>query len=272
MNEELKGAVVIENEPAEPAEGSQPSTDKHTASPDEKKSFAIEKRIGKLTGVIKDSETKLAQKDEELQGATGKVSELEAEVARLTAPKEPDVDLQLDNPEEFNRQQKIFDEHKLGVVHTNAVKVAESNILKKLDADKKLEDQRKQRDEFQKKSNDFVKTGEGVGLKEEELTQIATYLHDSGMPSEIQSFLFDDSEGPQIMDFLANNPEDLGKMLEMNPIQQSAFIEKSIRANAVSAKPTVSGAPDPLLIIQGGGAQELDDFDKACPGAKIVTS
>ena len=272
MNEELIGAVVSESVQTKPEEGSPPSTDKHNASPDEKKSFALDKRFSKLTGDVKDSNARADKEREGRETAEKRASEAEEKIALLSAPKAPNETLQLDNPEEFDRQLKIFNDHQLGTVHTNAVKVAETNILSRMEADKKLEDQRKQRDEFQKKSNDFVKTGEGVGLKEEELTQIATYLHDSGMPSEIQSFLFDDSEGPQIMDFLANNPEDLGKMLEMNPIQQSAFIEKSIRANAVSAKPTVSGAPVPLINPQGGGAQELDDFDKACPGAKIVTS
>ena len=71
------------------------------------------------------------------------------------------------------------------------------------------------------------------------------------------------------MDFLANNPKELEALTELPALNQAAHIERVIRAQAISNKPTVTGAPDPLLSINGGGMRETEDFEKLCPGAEF---
>lgn len=272
MSDEQKAAVTTSEEGSTQLEGSQPSTDKQNASPEEKQSFALNKRFSELTGKIKDSNAETAREREARQVAEQKAKDLEDKLAEVTAPQMPPEDLQFENPEEYNRQVQAFDDHRLGKVRNDAVEQAKAELKQEREDERKLEAQKKQRQEFLDQSKEFVTKGEGVGLTEKDLLVSADLLQNAGVSNDIQSFLFADPQGPQIMDFLANNPQQLEAMLELNPVQQSAFIERNIRAEAITAKPTVSGAPDPIINLHGGGVKEQDDFDKSFPEAKIRRS
>jgi hypothetical protein len=270
MSNEQNAAVSgSEDLPTTVVEGSQPSTDKASASPEEKKAYALDKRFGKLTSDIKSRDAQLAERDKSLESMTGQMSEMKAKIDSLTAPKPASSDLEFDNPEEFKRQNDAFNAHELTQVRNEAIQAAKVEFRQDLKLEREQEELTKQQAAFEQQANDHIKKGAAIGLTEEDMVTSARVLAQSGVPSEVQSFLFDDAEGPQIMDFLANNPKELAAMIEMPAIQQASYIERTIRVNAVSTKPTVTGAPQPLMNISGGGMQELDDFEKLCPGAEF---
>jgi len=260
-------ALVTNEVRAASAEGSQPSTDKATASPEEKKAYALDKRFGKLTGDIKTRDSQLAERDKSLESMTGKMSEMQATIDGLTAPKPADPNLEFDNPEEFKRQEQAFNAHELTKVESTAIQKAKAEFRQELATEREQEQLKTAQAEFAQQADSHIKKGAAIGLTEEDMVVSARVLADSGVPHDVQSFLFNDEEGPQIMDFLANNPKELEAMTELPAISQAAYIERVIRVNAVSTKPTVTGAPNPLMNIQGGGMREQDDFEKKYPGA-----
>ena len=273
MSNEQNAAVSgSEDLPTTVVEGSQPSTDKASASPEEKKAYALDKRFGKLTSDIKSRDAQLADRDKSLESMTGQMSEMQAKIDGLTAPKPASSELEFDNPEEFKRQNDAFNAHELTQVRNEAIQAAKVEFRNDLKLEREQEELSKKQAVFEQQANDHIKKGMAIGLTEQDMITSASVLAQSGVPSEIQSFLFDDSEGPQIMDFLANNPKELEAMIGLDAVSQASYIERTVRVNAVSTKPTVTGAPQPLMNISGGGMQEQDDFDIACPGAKIRTS
>ena len=48
------------------------------------------------------------------------------------------------------------------------------------------------------------------------------------------------------------------------------MIATEVKAKALSQTPKVSGAPDPIPEVTGGGYVAVDDFDKKYPGAEII--
>jgi len=248
---------------------SQPSTDKANASPEQKKAYALDKRFSKLTGDIKSRDTALANKDKDLEVSASKNAELEARIAELSAPKAPNADLELDNPDEFKRQNDVFNAHTITKGQNAAVERAKVELRQEIAAERKQEQLNVETEKFNQKADAHIKKGEAIGLSEEDMIVSANVLANVGVSNDVQDFIFDDPEGPQIADFLANNPKELEAMVELSTTGQISHIERVVRAQAVSNKPTVSGAPNPLLNIKGGGMQEQDDFDKLCPGAEF---
>ena len=122
-NEQIAPVVVSEDLPTS-TEGSQPSTDKASASPEEKKAYALDKRFGKLTSDIKSRDAQLADRDKSLESMTGQMSEMQAKIDGLTAPKPASSELEFDNPEEFKRQNDAYNAHELTKVRTEAIQAA----------------------------------------------------------------------------------------------------------------------------------------------------
>lgn len=273
MNDTVKVPVFANEGLQNTSQGeSQPVTDKANASSEQKKAYAFDKQFGELNGKIKKRDAQIAEKDKTLETMNGKMSELEAQVANLTAPKAPNAELEFDNPDEFKRQTDAFNAHAITKLETGAIEKAKVEFRQELATEREQEKLRKNQEEFAEQGNNHIKKGEAIGLTEEDMVVSANLLDNAGVPNEVQSFLFNDPEGPQIMDFLANNPKELEAMIELPTLNQAAYIERVIRVNAVSTKPTVTNAPNPLINIQGGGMREQDEFEKKYPGAVFKTS
>lgn len=252
------------------ADDSQASSDgQHEQQSDEKKEYGkkVQNRISTLSGKLRDKDTQLAERDKTLEANATKLSELEAQISTLSAPKAPNSDMEFDNPDEFVKQTQAFNDHKQTLNNADIEKRIDAGISSRLNAQQEARDLEAKKQVFNKTVETFTKNGEAVGLNENDLANGMEILDQSGLSHEMQDYLLGDSAGPQLVDYLANNPGELGEMLEMSSFKQAAFIENKIRVNAMSTKPTVTGAPDPLLNIQGGGARETEDFDKLCPGA-----
>lgn len=240
---------------------------KENATPEQKKEYALKKKAEKNLARNAANKAKIAELEEKSKAEAARVAELQEKLDAATAPKAPNSDLELDDPEEFNRQASAFNEHQLAQQRKSLREEVRADIQKEAEANALAESQRAAEAELIGKVENFVVKGEAVGLNEEALEIAATVLNDAGVPSDIQTFLLDDENGPQIVSHLASNAEDLEMMSKLSPLSQVKFIENTVRAKALLNKPTVSGAPEPLLNIGGGGAREQSDFDKLCPGA-----
>ena len=65
--------------------------------------------------------------------------------------------------------------------------------------------------------------------------------------------LLADEDGPVITKYLAGNMQDAHSLMNMNPVQQAQFIERTIRVKASALKPKTSNTPSPATNLQGNG-------------------
>jgi DNA-nicking Smr family endonuclease len=240
---------------------------KENATPEQKKEYALNKKAEKNLARNAANQAKIAELEEKSKAQQAREAELQEKLEAATAPKAPSSDLELDDPEEFSRQQSAHNEY-LNSQHRKQLKAElRADIQKETQAEAQAEVARQAEAELIGKVESFVVKGEAVGLSEDALEGAAIALNDAGITSDIQAFLLDDESGPQIVDFLASSSKDLAMMAKLSPLAQVKFIENTVRSKALLNKPNVSGAPEPLLNIGGGGAKEQDEFESLCPGA-----
>ena len=73
-----------------------------------------------------------------------------------------------------------------------------------------------------------------------------------------------------MVEYLSDNPAEMHEILLLDPVSAGIRIANEIKPKALSQTPKVSGAPDPIPEVKGGGYVEVDDFDKKYPGAVII--
>lgn len=94
------------------------------------------------------------------------------------------------------------------------------------------------------------------GVKQDELTQAAQTVANYGINEDLAMAIIQDEQGALITTYLADNIEDLDKVVRMTPIQAAMYIASVVKPKAQARKPKVSNAPEPTLAVRGNGAPE----------------
>jgi hypothetical protein len=138
---------------------------------------------------------------------------------------------------------------------------------------KSLESQRKALQEQQQAAqfeqlkstvSQYVQRAESAGIDRTVLEGAGAIV--GGELPWIQGFVLSDKYGPQVVQYLAANPQERSKLAEMNPEQRAFYLGSTVRNKAAaSVKPKVSGAPAPSSKPLRSGSVEV----KGLPGAKI---
>jgi hypothetical protein len=95
-------------------------------------------------------------------------------------------------------------------------------------------------------------------------------LNQAGLSKELGSYLMNDTNGAKIVEYLNDNPAEMHEILALDSVSAGIRIANEIKPKALSQTPKVSGAPDPIPEVKGGGYIAVDDFDKKYPGAVII--
>jgi hypothetical protein len=96
-------------------------------------------------------------------------------------------------------------------------------------------------------------------------------LKQAGLGNELGSYLINDVNGAKIAVYLNDNPAEMHEILALDPVSAGIRIANEIKPKVLSQTPKVSGAPDPIPDVGGGGGYvEKDDFDKKYPGYEII--
>tara|TARA_R110000751_G_scaffold145499_1_gene249077 strand:+ start:75 stop:884 length:810 start_codon:yes stop_codon:yes gene_type:complete len=111
-------------------------------------------------------------------------------------------------------------------------------------------------------------TRDGVNL--DKLLIAEQTLKQNGLSNELGSFLLNDVNGAKVVEYLSDNPAEMHEILSLDPVSAGIRIANEIKPKALSQTPKVSGAPDPIPEVKGGGYVAVDDFDKRYPGAVII--
>ena len=95
-------------------------------------------------------------------------------------------------------------------------------------------------------------------------------LKQNGLSDQLGQFLLNDPNGAKLVEYLNDNPAEMHEVLKLDPVSAGIRIANEIKPKALSQTPRVSGAPDPIPNVNGGGYVKVDDFNKQFPGAEII--
>ncbi|QDP67556.1 MAG: hypothetical protein Unbinned5350contig1004_63 [Prokaryotic dsDNA virus sp.] len=95
-------------------------------------------------------------------------------------------------------------------------------------------------------------------------------LKQNGLGGELANFLLNDTNGAKIVEYLSDNPAEMHEILKLDPVSAGIRIANEVKPKVLSLTPKVSGAPDPIPEVVGGGYVQVDDFSKNYPGAEII--
>ena len=162
------------------------------------------------------------------------------ELRRPAPPKEvppPNAD-PITDPELFARQQQERDKY-----------IREQT---KYDSDAEARTQAKQQAEVQKRSemvNGYLANMERLKLNPQVLAKAAETCAKYGVDDNhpLVEDLLEDSDGPAIVKYLADNPEHLSEIANLKPTKALAYIEREIRAK-LNVKPQSKAPPPPTKV------------------------
>ena len=100
------------------------------------------------------------------------------------------------------------------------------------------------------------------GISIEQLEAAGTGLVNAGLSQELQMLILEDEAGPQITMHLAKNPDLAMELLQLPATKAAIKLATQVKAAALSSKPKLSKAPDPIPSGKPASISERDDFDK----------
>lgn len=224
-----------------------PEAPEASAEEDQPEEEGWEKRVAKLTHAKKRAEAKIR----ELEAENAKYKpQASAELPKI--PEIPSDDLRYDNPEEWVRQLKAREDA--------IAKHAEARALKELE--RKRDDEmrqsvaRQQQDQVKQIVNKFVERGNEFGLSQDRMEYNEEVLKDAGIGPDLGLYIYEDPDGPRVADFLAANPKELDKVVNMTPLRAAEYIALTVKPKVGQVKPKTTRAPDPVKPARGMGAVE----------------
>jgi len=187
--------------------------------------------------------------------AEGYQAELEALKASIPQPTEPQIPsppdaLMLDD-DEFKRQSAEYVEaiERRAEFRANVKVQTEQTAAQQ---QTKLFEQQQRR---VAEGNTFAERSRKLGFDDTEMGQSLVTLQQMGLGTDFQQDLVAHENGPEVIDYLAKNPDALDQMRSMSSMQAGSYIATNIVPKALNAKKTTS-APIPVDFVNGGGSPE----------------
>ncbi len=200
-----------------------------------------------------------------------RADELAAKLAQLEAAKQQALPDDLTEP---TLPDDIWDEAAMKQYHKEMAaynrKVAAHEAKQVLSTTQQQKQAELQQIEQQKVVQSFAKRAMESGITIEQVEQAGTALVNAGLSQELQMLLLEDEAGPQLTMHLAKNP-DLALELISLPVHKAAIkLATSIKAEAVSQKPKVTKAPDPIPQSRGVSVREDDELERKFKNATFI--
>ncbi|USD64217.1 hypothetical protein [Vibrio sp. SCSIO 43136] len=257
---ELDGQTTPEQGEILNQETEQPEISPGQEAQPEQSGNGVQQRINKLT----------ADKYAEQRRADDLQAKLDAMESGQPQAKAPVAAAELQAP---TLPDDLYDETAMQKYHQDMIafnkQAAESSVKSVLEQQNQTQLQQQQEQQQQQAIQQYGQRGLDAGLTIEELQHADKVVGQSGISSEVATFLIQDEHGAQMVDYLAKNPAELHELAQMNPMQAAAKISTTLKTKALSVKPKVTQAPDPATQVNGGGQREIDPFDAAFPDAQI---
>lgn len=268
MSDEMNEGIVmpavtsdpVTNEVAQPeviAESSPASEDNH-----ENKSNGVQNRINDLTA-------KRYKEERRANEAEAELAALKASQANQTPALQSEQSLSAPVlPED------IFDEEAMRKYHMDSqafnTQTAQGAARSQFESQQQASVQQAQNAKHQSNVDNYTKNATRDGVNFDKLLIAERTLKENGLGDELGIFLLNDTNGAKIVEYLSDNPAEMHEVLRLDPVSAGIRIANEIKPKVLSLTPRVSGAPDPIPEVKGGGYIAVDDFDKKYPGATII--
>ncbi len=228
----------------------------------EEKSNGVQQRINDLTA-------KRYKEKRRAEEAEAKLAEYESK--KVITDKAPQATEQLNAPA---LPEDIYDEEAMRKYHADSFaynkRVAESAAQSQFESQQKQSEQQARNVQHQKTVDNYAANATRDGVDLDKLLVAENTLKKAGLTNELGSYLLNDTNGAKIVEYLSDNPAEMHEILGLDPVSAGIRIATEIKPKVLSQTPKVSGAPDPIPEVSGGGYTEVDDFAKKYPGAEII--
>lgn len=197
---------------------------------------------------------KTAKLYEERQRAEQYARELEEIKKKIPQDERPDVPPMPDPYDpDFAEKVKARDQRILEQAQYDARKAAESEFQYQQHQRQLYEQQQKQLE----REKSFIERSEKLKVSQEELGRaVQTVAQLGGIGKDASDYVMEDTLGPQIVMYLAENPQEVEIIASLPPTKAAVYIETGIKSRLGSKK--VSPAPEPPDHLSGKGAAEKD--------------
>jgi len=239
------------------AESSPASEENH-----EEKSNGVQKRINDLTA-------KRYQEARRADEAEEALAKLKAQQTQSQPESQPEQNLTAPVlPED------IYDEEAMRKFHADSqaynAQAAQNAAKTQFESQQQSEQQRAQNAKHQAVIDKYAANATRDGVDFDKLLAAERTLKQAGLSNELGAFLMNDTNGAKIVEYLSDNPAEMHEIMQLDAVSAGIRIATDVKPKALSQTPKVSGAPDPIPEVKGGGYVETDDFSKNYPGAVII--
>ncbi len=264
-NESMSIPEVVSDNPAtEEVAQTDVTADSSPASEEnhEQKTNGVQGRINDLTAKRYKEERRANEAEQELAA-------LKAQYANQTPANQPAQEISAPVlPED------IYDEEAMRKYHMDSqaynTATAQSAARNQFEVQQKQSAQQAQNEQHQAAINTYTANATRDGVNFDKLAMAEQTLKQNGLSDQLGQFLLNDPNGAKLVEYLNDNPAEMHEVLKLDPVSAGIRIANEIKPKALSRTPKVSGAPDPIPEVKGGGYIAVDDFDKKYPGAKII--
>ena len=239
------------------AESSPASEDNH-----EQKSNGVQGRINDLTA-------KRYKEERRANEAEQKLADLEAKLAS-----QPQVDQPAQSNDAPVLPEDIYDEEAMRKYHIDSAAyntaTAQDAAKNQFETQQQASVQQEQNVKHQAVVDTYANNAARDGVNLDKLALAEQTLQQNGLSNELGHYLLNDPNGAKIVEYLSDNPAEMHEVLRLDPVSAGIRIATEVKAKVLSQTPRVSGAPDPIPEVSGGGYVEVDEFSKKYPGAVII--
>ena len=244
-------------QPVVNAESSPASEENH-----EQKSNGVQQRINDLTA-------KRYQETRRADEAIEELAQYKAQQSNQTPAAQPVQDTSAPAlPEDIYDEESMRKYYADNQVYNK--QVAESSAQSQFESQQKQSMQQDLNAKNQVVMDKYAANATRDGVDFDKLLIAERTLKQAGISNELGSYLMKDNNGAKIVEYLNDNPAEMHEIMQLDPVSAGIRIANEVKPKALSQTPKVSGAPDPIPEVNGGGYVQVDDFSKKYPGAVII--
>lgn len=123
-----------------------------------------------------------------------------------------------------------------------------------------------QQQKFANDAQEYAKRATALNVSKEKLQAAAQTVAAYGIGMELTQHIIQDEQGPLITTYLAENPDELERIVTLDPMGAAVHIATAIKPKLVAGNSMDSDPPPPADTLSGGGAPPQERGPK---GAKF---
>jgi len=222
----------------------------------------------------RDFQTRFNERAKRAFTAERKVEELQEQLAQANAnaiEQSPSTNQGVDAPV---LPEDIYDEESMRKYHVDSAAyntAAAQNAAKtQFETQQQASTQQAINVKHQANVDTYAANAARDGVNLDKLALAEQTLKQNGLSNELGNYLLSDPNGAKIVEYLSDNPAEMHEILKLDPVSAGIRIANEIKPKVLAQTPKVSGAPDPIPEVNGGGYVKVDDFNKKYPGGVII--